>query len=284
MDLVDEKVLHESFGKGKVIEEHDTFVEVHFEDGNKKFVFPDAFAKHLKLKNQKTRDLVAAMIQKREKERIAREAERMQAESLLRKKQQRTIEQRRLMRSQENHPILQVVFWCEDKEINKVFTDWTIFTGKIKSGNRKGQPNRLVRLNQNSTCLLTVRNSDEEEKDRRIIGFYMLKEDFSGRKCEDGYIPSHEQYRLKLSEKESKEMLFWNYYRNDRTPDKITWNTGRYRYFENTMMATILQDIVSLKSDQDELEFAQEFLRYFCRMNQINKEDIPEKNGVLSNI
>ena len=44
-----EKVTHISFGKGKVIEEGETFIKVAFKKsvGEKAFVFPDAFSKFL---------------------------------------------------------------------------------------------------------------------------------------------------------------------------------------------------------------------------------------------
>lgn len=281
MNLVNKEVIHKSFGKGSVIEQSDSVVEIHFPKGNKKFVFPDAFDKHLKLKDQKTSNLVKEKIQKVKEERQAKQAKRMEAEALLWEERQRAREQRRLMQGQKNHPSLQAVFWCEDEEEAKIFTDWNIFTGEIKSGVNKGQPNRLVRLNQNSACLITERHSDEKEKERRILGLYMVKEGFSGRLCEDGYIPAHEEFRLYLSEDEAKKMLFWNYYTNQRYPDRMTWNTGRYRYFENIVMAQILRDIVSLKAESDDFEFAQKFFKYFCRRNEIAESDIPENDGVL---
>ena len=79
-------------------------------------------------------------------------------------------------------------------------------------------------------------------------------------------------------------MLFWKYYVNEKSPDKMTWNTGKYRYFDNEWMAQILLDIVSLKSDTPEHELAQSFFDHFCKMNQIMKEELPEPNGALMRI
>ena len=101
-------------------------------------------------------------------------------------------------------------------------------------------------------CLLTEIDSSMPEKDRRILGVYMVNEDFIGKFCEDGYVPAHSEYRLQLTEQESDQMLFWKYYVNEKSPDKITWNTGKFRYFNNEWMAQILLDIVSLKSDTPE--------------------------------
>lgn len=64
----------------------------------------------------------------------------------------------------------------------------------------------------------------------------------------------------------------------------MTWNTGRHRYFDNVWMAQILRDIVSLKENPEEQENAQQFFEYFCQMNRIKKEEIPEPNGALMRI
>ena len=64
----------------------------------------------------------------------------------------------------------------------------------------------------------------------------------------------------------------------------MTWNTGKHRYFENLWMAQILHDIVSLKSDPEEQELAQQFLKHFCKMNKIAAEDLPKPNGTLKRI
>lgn len=61
----------------------------------------------------------------------------------------------------------------------------------------------------------------------------------------------------------------------------MTWNTGKYRYFDNEWMAQILMDMVSLKRDTEERELTQSFFDHFCKMNQINKETLPEPNGAL---
>lgn len=277
MDLVNKQIIHKSFGEGKVIKLDDSYIEIKFSSGNKKFVFPDAFKTYLKLNDEKASSKVNGII--REKE---REVELKKMEALQREEEQKIIlRQEKLIRNTKNNPDAQVVFWCKEHDCDKIFTDWSVFTGTIKSGIKKGQPNRLTRLNQSSACLLTAREPDMQEKDRYIKGVYMVDRNFIGKLCEDGYIPAHLEYRLRLSEEESKKMLFWNYYINKNFPNKITWNSGKYRYFDNTMMAQVLLDIILLKKEPKDQEFAKSFFDYFCQMNQINKEKLPKPNGAL---
>ena len=188
------------------------------------------------------------------------------------------------MQSRKVHPKQQSVFWCETGEEDKIFTEGRVFIGKVKSGKNKGQPRRLARMNWKSGCLLTRRKPGMPEKDRRILGVFMVEEGFNGQTCKDGYILAHPEYRLRLSEQESDKMLFWKYYMNKNFPTRMTWNSGRQRYFDNIWMAQILQDIVSLKKKPEEREGAQRFFEHFCKVNHINGGKLPKANGALMQI
>lgn len=284
MNLVNKKVTHKRFGKGNVIKHNDSFIEIHFKSESKKFVFPDAFAKHLKLHDKRASDSLEKVIQKKELDREKEEQEKEEEKNLQRKEQQLLLEHKKLMKNHKLHPKSQMVFWCDVEDQSRVFTEWKVYTGAIKSGNNKGKSNKPTRIYKNSVCVLTARNSSMPEKDRRILGVYMVNEDFIGKFCEDGYIPAHSEYRLQLTEQESDRMRFWKYYVNETSPHRMTWNTGKYRYFDNVWMAQILLDIVSLKSDTQERELAQKFFDHFCRMNQIREEELPEPNGALMRI
>ena len=52
MNLINKEVTHKRFGKGSVVKHNESLIEVHFATENKKFVFPDAFGKYLKLNDQ----------------------------------------------------------------------------------------------------------------------------------------------------------------------------------------------------------------------------------------
>ncbi|WP_286228499.1 malate synthase [Neobacillus mesonae] len=284
MNLINEKVTHNRFGTGSIVKHNDSIIEIHFASENKKFVFPDVFEKHLKLHDQSAADSMEKVIQKIEMERKEEEWRKEEEKKLQHKKQQLRLEHEKLMKNHKLHPQSQMAFWCDPEEQDISCSGWKVFSGVIKSGNNKGKPNKPIRLHQNSACLLTAIDSGKPEKDRRILGVYMVNENFIGKLCEDGYIPAHSEYRLQLTEQESNKMLFWKYYSNERTPHKMTWNSGKYRYFDNVWLAQILLDIVTLRSDPRERELAQRFFEYFCKMNQICDQEIPKPNGVLMSI
>ncbi|KOS59966.1 hypothetical protein [Lysinibacillus sp. FJAT-14222] len=284
MNLINKKVTHKRFGMGSIVKHNDSSIEIHFASEKKMFVFPDVFGKHLKLHDKSAAKSLEEIIQKKEKEQKEQERKKEEEKKLQRKKLALRLEHEKLMKNHKLHPESQMVFWCDTEEQNSSFSEWKVFSGVIKSGNNKGKPNKPSRLHQNSAVLLTAIDSNMPEKDRRILGVYMVNEDFIGKLCEDGYIPAHSKYRIQLTEQESDQLLFWQYYINEKSPEKMTWKTGKYRYFENSWMAQILLDIVSLKSDPNERELAQQFLKHFCRMNQITVQELPKPNGALMRI
>lgn len=282
MDLLNEQVTHKSFGTGSVVACDDSYIEVRFELGLKKFVFPDVFGTHLTLVDPKLAKRIDSVKQKIELERQAEEA-RLEAERAAEEERRRQDQERQeLLKNHKLSPVSQVAFWCDQTEQENVFSEWTVFTGLRKSGAHKGSPNRLVRLHQNSCCLITAREANEPERDRRIVGLFMVGENFIGKLCEDGDIPAHSRYRLRLSPEESEKLLFWKYYVNERYPDNMTWNSGRHRYFDNVWMAQILQDIVALKEESADQDLVTEFLDHFCYMNRLDREDLPRPNGALA--
>ena len=281
MNLINKKVTHKSFGTGSIVKHNETSIEIHFASENKKFVFPDVFEKHLKLHDPSVANTLEKIIQDKEMERKEEERRKEEEKKILRQNHELRLEHEKLMKNHKLHPESQMVFWCDEEEQISSLSEWKVFSGVIKSGNNKGKPNKPIRLHQNSAVLLTAVDSSTPEKDRRILGVYMVHENFIGKLCEDGYIPAHSKYKLQLTETESDQLLFWNYYVNEKSPDKMTWNTGKYRYFDNVWMAQILRDIASLKTDPMEQELAQQFFKHFCKMNKILAQELPEPNGAL---
>lgn len=281
MDLLNKEVSHKVFGTGQIIQVTEATVEVQFGNEVKKFVYPDAFDQFLKLHDEEIAEEIHAIIEEKKLAEQELEQKLEEEKELERQKQQLMAEHRKLMKNHNIHPKAQVVFWCDEEEQQKAFTEWQVFTGVVQSGKNKGMPRKLSRLKPNSACLLTRRDENAPEENRQIIGFFMVIEDFFGELREDGYISAHPTYRLQLTEQEANQFPFWKYYINETYPHRITWNSGKHRYFDNIWMAQIIKDVVAMKEDPEEKELAQQFLEYFCKMNQILEDEIPEPSGAL---
>ena len=75
MELLNQPVKHEVFGEGSVVELTDSYIEVDFPDGKKKFVFPDALGEHLFLQDEKVAAEMETLKKKIMKERHKEEEE-----------------------------------------------------------------------------------------------------------------------------------------------------------------------------------------------------------------
>lgn len=277
LNLVNEEITHNVFGEGNIVEQEDSIITVAFEDDTRRFVYPDVFEQFITLNDPSAAESLEKIITKKEKKAAVLEEKREEQ----RRQQELDRQRREQLKNMSIHESSQIVFWLDEEEQQTVFTDWEMFTGTIQSGDNKGQPNRVVRLRPNSASLLTARASDQEETERKILGIFMAHEMFAGNLSDDGIVPSHELYRIELTEEESEKMLFWNYYINKNHPHRTTWNSGKYRYYDNIWTAQILKDILAVKTDEEEIKEIEAFLTYFCQMNVIDIDQIPEASGAL---
>lgn len=277
MNLRNKRVTHKTFGEGIIVDQDESFITIDFDDDQKLFVYPDAFEEFITLKDHDVAKSLEKIISKRKAEKEALEEKREKE----RREQLREQRRKEKLKSLNIHESSQIVFWLNEEEQQSVFQDWEISTGKVQSGKNKGEPNRPARLGPYSASLLTVREDDESETNRRIVGIFMVDDMFSGDVGEDGMIPSHEEYRIELTDEEAEQMLFWNYYINKNYPHRMTWNSGKYRYLDNVWTAQILKDIMALKTDEDEIKHLESFLTYFCEMTALDVNDIPEPSGAL---
>lgn len=284
MNLINKKVTHKLFGEGNIVKLNEVSIEINFASENKKFIYPDVFEKHLELHDSGDAKLIEQMIQLKEKQLKEKELKAEEERTLYLKQQKLRSEYERLTNNHKLHSESQMVYWCDEEEQQSALAEWNVSTGIIKSGNHKGKPNKAVRLHRNSAVLLTARGSGVSEKERRILGVYMVDEEFIGKLSDDGNIPAHSKYKIQLTEQESEQLLFWNYYTNKKSPEKVSWSTGKYRYFDNVWMAQILVDIFSLKQDSVEKVLVHQFLNHFCKMNQISVEELEKPNGALARI
>ncbi|WP_432352508.1 malate synthase [Sporosarcina sp. A2] len=277
MNLVNEEITHKVFGEGNIVGHEESIITIEFSTDTKKFVYPDAFENFITLNDSSIAKTLKEVFLKRKIE------EELLEKQLEEEKKSLMLEQqlRDKLKNNKIHESSQIAFWLDEENQEGIFSDWQVSTGTVQSGKNEGQPNRVARLRPNSAGLLTVRESDQPEIERRILGLYMVNEMFSGNLGEDGMVPSHEEFRIELTEQEAEKMLFWNYYINKNYPERTSWNSGKFRYFDNVWTAQILKDIIALKTDEQQIVEVEKFLEYFCKMNALDVDNIPEASGPL---
>lgn len=255
MQLIDQPIKHIKFGKGIVKECEDTIITIRFAIGDKKFIYPDAFAKFLTLQNTEIQRQILELIDIRETQKEAKK-----------KAIQEMQERRFMLKNVKILPQSQAVFDMSNDKATDVFSVWTVSTGNYISGYSRGFPRVPDRLNPNSMCLLTVRDRGQPEADRRIIGAFMVEEEFLGCYCRDGMIQAHPYFRLQLPL--DQQLLLWPYI--VREPQKQRWGKVPFKYMSNYTAEKILFDLKNRFTDESEKSRAEKFYQYYCKMNHLH--------------
>lgn len=252
MQLIGQEIKHRVFGAGVVTGNDDRILTVRFSQGEKRFSYPNAFSEHLILQNRRMQDEIQNILKAKAAE---EEAQRQAAKE--------KEEKRQYLRALKISDNAQAAFDIKQGQEEAVFSAWSVHTGHYLSGRSKGNPRIPNRMNPNSMCLLTQCEKGAPEKKRRIIGAFMVEEDFLGNYCRDGLIKAHPGYRLKPEP--GSNPLFWPYIAEE--PPAARWGNIAFKSFANVAASNILFDIKKALRDPKEVESAERFYRYFCQMN-----------------
>jgi len=165
---------------------------------------------------------------------------------------------------------------------SKMLRDWQAYAGGVLSDKNKGKPFTLKKVQPYSLCVLTTRDPGSlKESDRYIFAVFLVDETYTGDARDAGYVTSSSKYKLKLSPQEAHSMLFWKYHANGNNPQVAAWNSGLFRYIGDREGALILRDITAIKRGTADEHLAQELLQYFCRIIEIDPEQLGDPTGAL---
>lgn len=164
---------------------------------------------------------------------------------------------------------------------SKMLSIWTAYAGIVQSGERKGSPMKLNKVQTNSLAVLTTREPFESEENRIIFAVFLIDDRYEGDEREAGFVTTNSKYKIKLTLEEAKHLKFWNYYFNSSCPDNIRMGSGLHRYLSDEQAAQILRDIVLIKEGTDDKLIAIELCEHFCKINGIDINAVPEANGGL---
>lgn len=254
MNIKGQAIKHKTFGSGVVTALTAKTITVCFPEGEKKFIYPDAFGEYLVLRDKNMQRHITAQIVKKEAE-INRQRQVKQAE------QERRQKLLNFSITANSHAVFDII----SEEVEHVCKTSIVSTGRYLSGHSKGQPRIAERLKPNSMCLLTERRRGQPEQERRIIGAFMVREDFFGEDVRDGLIEGHPKYQIHLPSENI--LLFWEHFGEDTTP---RWGNTAFKYCSGTVMNHILSEMSQLLVNTDQQESALAFYRYFCKMNHLH--------------
>lgn len=254
MQLAGKKLKHRVFGYGKIVKVSGNIIIVTFTSGEKRFLYPDAFSKYLTLTDTRLQKQVDA---------IVKEAERKRNDEKIQKQQER--ERLNRLRTLKFSPQSQAVFGLIENDPEEVFSTWTVRTGHYKGQDGVDMPRIPARLRPNCACILTYCREGEDEKERRIIGVFMVPDTFYGTLCQNGIITSHEKYKLKLSK--DTQPKFWKYFPESDT--QKNWGRTEIKYCSNKVVHQLLADLCIQLKDTNQALLIKNLYYYFCSINRI---------------
>jgi len=164
---------------------------------------------------------------------------------------------------------------------SQMLNNWSAFAGIVHNGEREGTPMKLNQVQVNSLCVLTTREPYTSENERFIFAAFLVDETYEGDMRDAGYVTTNSEFKLKLSPKEAKKMLFWNYHANSNREEEAFWGSGLHRYYDDIEAAQILKDIAIIKKGTHDEDLAIRFFKHFCLINKVDIDNIPELNGAL---
>lgn len=254
MKLIGQSIMHCIFGKGVVIDWNQTTITVRFASGPKRFIYPDAFSKFLTLKNATLQRNIQALLNEQETVRFAEIQAFQEVQS-----------RKNLLQNIGISSQSQAVFDIKEERTDELFATWSVSTGCYVSGHSKGKPRIPEKLKPNSMCLLTKCPAKHPEKERRIIGAFMVEEDFLGNYCQDGIINAHSIYRIQLLPEH--QSYFWPYITHE--PGKQHWGRTSFKYISNTIGENILFNMKEMLCCDESQKCAEAFYQYYCKLNHL---------------
>lgn len=252
MQLCSQAVKHAAFGKGIITEVSGHTITVCFAQGEKRFSWPDAFTQYLTMKDTALQAELSAMAERNERDRQEEKQRELE-------KHERLIR----LKAMKIPAKAQAAFDVDAPTLARFEREGVLYAGSYLSGPSKGKPRMPKSMKPNTACALTQVPAGGKEEDRQILGMCMVRDDFWGDACEDGWVKAHETYRLMLPQ----PIPFWAFFEEEER--RAAWGSVPFRYFANTTMRTMLREIADRLSDGPQAQAAEELYGYFCDMNQM---------------
>ena len=163
---------------------------------------------------------------------------------------------------------------------SRMMKDWVCYAGMEE---KTGEPMALNKAEVGSLAIMTTRpiinGIEVPQEETEIFGVFLIAK-HSDNTSIGGSVSAHPKYRIELTPKEAKKMLFWKYHANTENKTKAFWGTGLHRYISDMECCQILKDMVDVIEDKDKKVLAKELLDKFSSETHI--EDIPAPSGALT--
>jgi len=253
VSIIGATVKHKVFGTGTVTALTDEVVTVSFYGVERRFIYPDAFEKFLTFSCQELQTHIEEEILKRAI--IAKRQKKYEQEQ--RARRQKLLNYRIAANS---HLVVNVP--CE--QVDNVLQTLSFSTGVYFSGESIGMPRIADRVKPNSVCFITSCQKEQAERERMLVGAFMVAEDFFGDEAGNGIVKGHPKHHLAMPE--NQYLNFWEL-ADQSAP--LRWGKTAFRYCSAALANRMLSEMVAVVQETDQEEKSLELYQYFCAINQL---------------
>ncbi|WP_026914901.1 endonuclease NucS domain-containing protein [Christiangramia portivictoriae] len=138
-----------------------------------------------------------------------------------------------------NPPSLENGCPCYDSIAKK---ELLFYPGHNHGPKTNNEPRRMLSAKQGKLMVLTSKRPGQNESERFIFSIAEIAGfDIHGE--ESQYEVAIGDFEKSIDFKEEEAPLFWDYFKNPNAPKRKAWNTGLFRYMDDTMIYNLLQDV-----------------------------------------
>lgn len=301
MKLIDHEVYHKAFGKGTIIELQHDKIMVEFESGVKVLTYPDVFIEFMKLQDPIMDEAIHNILKSRADDMKRLQDEKIDAwEEHIAKMQVIPVKaKKKASKPKVTKPVnrANIAFKCNVIDVDQLdFSDvfkwvgnderemsmkWKAMTGLEQPAENKNKSLKLKRVQENSLCVLTMKEPHRKEEERFIFGVFLVGETKEADCIEASFVNSKNEYKMTLTSNEAHQMKFWKYHSNANKPEVPSWSSGIHRYFLDDQAVQILKDISEIKKGTDDAPLAERFLAHFIKINAVDIDNVGQPCGAL---
>lgn len=156
-------------------------------------------------------------------------------------------------------------FICNESRLLK---DWVASAERHQGQSEKktDKPAKMTNARVNRLCVLTTKQTDELEAERKIFAAFVISKVEVGDDKAEGNVHAHTKYRIDLTPKEAQHVRFWNFHKNPSKPENPFWGSGMLRHITDAQSINILKAMMEAATDPDKKAHILEVLEYYCRV------------------
>jgi hypothetical protein len=149
---------------------------------------------------------------------------------------------------------------------SRLLRDWVASAGRHQSEKRNDKPIKMTNARVNRLCVLTTKQANELEVERKIFAAFVISEVEAGDDKVEGNVHAHPRFRIDLTPEEAEQVHFWNFHKNKSKPEIPFWGSGLLRYLTDAQSINILKGMMEAAIDPAKKAHILEVLEYYCRV------------------